>query len=104
MPRRTLLIATTALCIAAPATAATPPPADTPQQAVDAVKTVLKRTMKACHTDWARIDAVGYAGSWKVTVKVRASDAGEGTARWFIGKGWPAAKNALAKSLAAGCD
>jgi hypothetical protein len=101
--RRTLLIALAALSTAGPALAATPPPSTTPQQAVDAVKVVVKRTMKACRTDWARIDAVGYAGHWKVTVKVRGSDAGKGSARWFIGKGWPVAKNALAKQLAGGC-
>ncbi|MFL5845777.1 MAG: hypothetical protein ACJ762_13905 [Solirubrobacteraceae bacterium] len=103
MGRRTLIITLTAGALAAPATAAKAPPTRTPQDAVDAVRTVVKRTMKACKTDWATIHAVGYAGSWTITVKVRDSKAGAGTGHWFIGNGWPRAENALAKAIAHRC-
>lgn len=96
----TLLVAVFA---AIPGTAATPPPTETPQDAVAAVKRVLKRSLTGCRTDWARIDAVGYEGSWTVEVRIRDSKAGKGTAVWFIGDGWPRAKNALAKAIAHGC-
>lgn len=103
MARRTILAGALALAAAAPAAAATPPPTRTPQQAVDAVRRVVQRTMRACATDWAKISAVGYEGDWRVDVRIRDSQAGDGTARWQIGDGWPVARNALARALARGC-
>lgn len=103
MPRRPLAIGLLSLGLAAPAGLAAPQPVDSPQAAVDAIKRVLNRTMKPCHTDWARIDAVGSAGSWKVDVRIRGSRAGKGVARFRIGKGWPVATNVLARTLAKGC-
>lgn len=103
MVRRTLLGAAASLVVAAPAPAADPPPAHSPQQAVDAVRRVLKRTMPACRTDWTRIEAVGFDSDWRVAVRIRASKAGAGTARWSIGTGWPIARNALARAIAHGC-
>lgn len=103
MARRTLILALTSVAFAAPAAAGTAPPTETPQDAVDAIRTILKRTMKPCGTDWAAIHAVGYEGSWTINVKIRDSAAGSGKAHWFIGNGWPRAKNALAKAIARGC-
>lgn len=104
VPRRTLVATLLATAVVtATAGAATPPPTETPQDAVTAIKKILKRTMADCATDWAKIHAVGYEGSWTIKVTIRESKAGEGTAHWFIGNGWPRAKNALAKALAHGC-
>ena len=103
MARRIVLLALIAAGSAAAAPAATPPPTETPQDAVAMVKRILKRTQAACHSDWSRISAVGFEGDWEVEVKMRASEAGEGTARWTIGDGWPVARNKLARALAHGC-
>jgi hypothetical protein len=100
---RSILVGLSALAVAVPAAAATAPPTKTPQQAVDAVKRVVSRNMKACHLDWSRIVAEGFEGNWTVDVKVRSSEAGKGTARWTIGTGYPVARNAMAKKLAHGC-
>ena len=103
MARRTFLITLATALTAAPALAAAPAPATTPQEAVDVIKKVLNRTEKACRTDWARIDAVGYEGNWKIEVRIRASKAGEGPARWAMGDAAPKPRNALAKALARAC-
>lgn len=104
MARRILITTLLVAGLAAPTgMAATPPPAETPQDAVAAVKRILKRSTADCRTDWARIHAVGFEGSWTVEVRIRDSEAGKGTAHWFIGEGWPRAKNALAKAIAHGC-
>jgi hypothetical protein len=101
--RRILTTALATGLAAAPALALVSSPAATPQEAVDVIKKVLKRTEKACGTDWARIDAVGYEGAWKVEVRIRDSEAGRGLARWAIGAAAPRPRNALAKALARGC-
>ena len=91
---------------ASPALAARPgpPPAiEEPQDAVAIVKRILTRHMKACKLDWARIDATGFEGDWNVVVKVRRSRAGDGTARWHIGDGWPIALNKLARAIVYDC-
>ena len=97
-----MLIALLVAAFAAPA-AAEPPAYETPQDAVAAIKKILKRTMKPCATDWARIDAVGFESAWTVDVRIRGSEAGKGLARWRIGEGWPMAANPLARALAKGC-
>lgn len=97
------MLALIATGTAGPALAVAPGPASSPQEAVDVIKRVLKRTEKACRTDWARIDAVGYENAWTVEVRIRASDAGKGVARWDIGDGPAKARNALAKTLTRGC-
>lgn len=103
MARRTLLIALLAGSAAMPAGASPPTAAETPQDAVDVIKRVLKRTERACRTDWARIDAVGYEAHWDVDVRIRSSKAGRGLARWTIGSGPAKPRNALARTLARGC-
>ena len=103
MTGRPALIALLVAAFAAPASAAPPPAYETPQDAVAAIKKVLKRTVKPCATDWARIDAVGFPGAWTVDVRIRDSEAGRGVARWKIGDGWPLAVNPLARALAKGC-
>jgi hypothetical protein len=106
VPRRPALTALVALAAggSAAAVAAAPPPAyETPQEAIAAIKRVLRKSQVACATDWARIDATGYQGAWTIDVRIRASDAGKGVARWRIGKGWPTAANPLAKALAKSC-
>jgi hypothetical protein len=100
--RRLLLVGLLALA-AGPAAAATPPDPQTPEEAITVVKRILKKSVKACGTDWATIDVVGYRRDWKITVKVRESAAGRGAAKWKIGRGWPVATNALAKAVARGC-
>lgn len=102
MSRRFLLVGLIAL-VAGPAVAATPPDPQTPEDAIAVVKRILKKSVKACATDWATIDVVGFRGDWKIDVRIRDSAAGRGQAKWKIGKGWPVATNALAKALAKGC-
>jgi hypothetical protein len=97
------LVGFAALAVALPAAAATPPPSHTPQQAVDVVKRIVNRHMKACHLDWARIVAEGFEGNWTINVKVRSSRAGKGTARWTITDGFPVARNKLAKAITHDC-
>ena len=103
MVRRSGVIALLSLALAVPAAAAPAPDYETPQDAIAAVKRILKRSVKGCATDWARIDAVGFRGAWTIDVRVRDSEAGKGLARWRIGDGWPTAANALARALAKGC-
>ena len=77
--------------------------ADTPEEAIAAVKRVLKRTAPGCDTEWAKIRVVGYPDDWQVTVVVRESEAGDGPARWRVGEGPPRALNELARTIARGC-
>ena len=100
---RALILGLTIAATAAPAMADQPPPVRTPKQAIAAVKRVLKQNTRKCGLDWARTDAEGYAGNWKVSVTVRSSRAGAGVARWLIGDGYPVARNGLAKKIAHGC-
>jgi hypothetical protein len=88
---------------AAPSLAATAPPTRDPQDAVAIVKRILNRHMKACRLDWARVDAEGFEGNWNIDVKIRASRAGKGIARWHIGTSWPIARNKLAKAIVHDC-
>ncbi len=97
-----MIAALLALCCAAPAVAA-PPAYETPQDAVAAIKRILKKSETRCATDWARIDAIGFEGAWQIDVRIRGSKAGKGRAQWKIGEGWPVATNPLAKALAKGC-
>lgn len=97
------LIALTGACTAASAVASDAPTIRDPQDAVAAVKRIVVRHQKACRTDWAKIRALGYKGHWNVTVTVRSSRAGKGTAHWKIGNGWPYAADAFAQRLAHGC-
>jgi hypothetical protein len=100
---RSIVLGLTLVATSAPVAAAKPQPVRTPEDAIAAVKRVLKKNTKKCKLDWARVDAEGYAGKWDVDVTIRASRAGNGIAHWKIGYGYPIATNKLAKSLAKGC-
>ena len=96
--RLALLLAVPALLAPGAALAA-----ETPEEAIAAVKRVLKRAAPTCDTDWAKIRIVGYPEDWQVTVVVRDSAAGDGPARWRVGEGPPRALNELARAIARGC-
>src|SRR3954468_11513938 len=101
---RTLVLGLTIAATATPAMADQPPPVRTPQQAIGAVKRVLKQNTRKCLLDWARADAEGYAGNWKGKVPFPPPPSGAGLGQWLIGDGYPVARNALAKNIAHGCS
>jgi hypothetical protein len=84
-------------------TATSAPRTKTAQQAVTAIEHIVDHNTKRCALDWSRIHAAGTPGNFRVTVVVRSSRAGRGTALWTIGQGHPVAGNPLAKALAHGC-
>lgn len=98
MHRCRALLLLPALLGAGPALAA-----DTADEALVAVKKVLKRTVADCETRWTKIRVVGYPDDWQVTVVIRESAAGEGPAKWRVGEGPPRALNDLGRALARGC-
>src|SRR5689334_2510607 len=100
---RSLVLGLTIAAMSAPVAAAQPPPVRTPEDAIAAVKRVLRKHDKDCKLDWSRIDAQGYAGRWRVDVTVRSSRAGAGVAKWRIGDGFPIASNKLARAVSHGC-
>ncbi|MCW2968183.1 MAG: hypothetical protein JWM71_1955 [Solirubrobacteraceae bacterium] len=102
--RRLSLAVFATLAIGGPAAAAaSAPPVKTPDDAVAAIRRILVRNTKPCKLDWAKIHALGKPGDWAVTVTVRSSKAGKGTAHWKIADGYPSAADTLARALAHGC-
>ena len=74
----------------------------TPQQAIDAVKTILSQEAGPCQETWTNINANGINGVYSVVVAVTVKGS-PGTATWKVSATSVTPTNSLASSIANGC-